>query len=413
MSKFLISTVPATGHVNPMIPLATELVRRGHDVVWHTGDDFQVKVESTGATFAPYRKTPDLRQLPLEPDPGTKGMKAGMSVVRRLLVDRTAGQYADYLDILGSFPADLVVTDMCNQGAQALHDGTGLRYATLGINPLSTEDPEIPPFTSSKPPATTAMGRLSNRITHRMSRWFMGRITQPLNATRRELGLEPVGNLMDVQRSPFLHLMPTTLAFEYPRPNLDPAIRFVGPLIPPTPPGFQPPAWWGEMDGRKVVHVTQGTYATDQANLITPALQALDGQDALLVVTTPDPSALGTVPANVRVERFIPHAELLPHVDVMITNAGYNGVLTALAHGVPLIAAGTSEDKAGVSGRIAWSGAGINLATDTPTPDRIREAVATILTNPTYAAAARTIQADFAHHNSPAEAADHLETLIR
>jgi len=32
MAKFLISTMPATGHVNPMLPVAVALVGRGHDV---------------------------------------------------------------------------------------------------------------------------------------------------------------------------------------------------------------------------------------------------------------------------------------------------------------------------------------------------------------------------------------------
>jgi hypothetical protein len=35
--NFLISTMPARGHVNPALPLAAELVRRDHEVWWHTG----------------------------------------------------------------------------------------------------------------------------------------------------------------------------------------------------------------------------------------------------------------------------------------------------------------------------------------------------------------------------------------
>ena len=68
-------------------------------------------------------------------------------------------------------------------------------------------------------------------------------------------------------------------------------------------------------------------------------------------------------PTNVRLERFIPHDVLLPHVDVMVTNGGYGGVQQALAHGVPLVVAGDSEDKPEVAARVQWSGAGINLHT--------------------------------------------------
>ena len=59
---------------------------------------------------------------------------------------------------------------------------------------------------------------------------------------------------------------------------------------------------------------------------------------------------------------------LLPHVDAMVTNGGYGGVQQALAHGVPLVVAGDSEDKPEVAARVQWSGAGINLHTGRPSP---------------------------------------------
>ena len=34
MSRFLISTVPVAGHVNPGLPIARVLVERGHEVRW-------------------------------------------------------------------------------------------------------------------------------------------------------------------------------------------------------------------------------------------------------------------------------------------------------------------------------------------------------------------------------------------
>ena len=69
-----------------------------------------------------------------------------------------------------------------------------------------------------------------------------------------------------------------------------------------------------------------------------------------------------------RLERFIPHDRLLPHVDVMVTNGGYGGVQQALANGVPLVVAGDSEDKPEVAARVHWSGTGVNLRTGRPSP---------------------------------------------
>lgn len=112
-----------------------------------------------------------------------------------------------------------------------------------------------------------------------------------------------------------------------------------------------------EEDGLKIVHVTQGTFATTSQHLIKPTIEALAGEDdLLLVVTTPDAEKLNEqmkIPRNVRIDKWLPHQELLKYVKVMITNGGYGGVLTALSFGVPLVGAGLTEDKAMVNSRIA------------------------------------------------------------
>jgi len=419
VANFLISTMPASGHVNPALPLAAELVRRDHQVWWHTGRAYGDQVAATCAHVVPFVHTLDFDQLPVEPDPGDKGMAAGVTALRKLFIDRMPGQYEDYRAITKDFPADVVLADLCCLGAGALYDAGGPPYATLGINPLVTPDPEIPRWGKGAPPATSAARRLGNRLEHLLGRvLFMPKPTALLNQARAGIGLPPLPsgkNLGDLLRSPFLHLMPTTEAFEYPRKHLPPQVHFVGPLLPPAPKGYLLPPWWTELQERPVVHVTQGTVTTDVAALTTPTVQALADDDLLVVVTCPDPNGLGPLPrnvrGNVRAARFIPHRLLLPHVDVMVTNAGYNGVLTALAHGVPLVCAGREMDRADVSARVAWAGAGIDLKTDTPTADQIGTAVRTILRQRSYRDNARRIQADFATHRPAQEAAALLERL--
>lgn len=415
MARFLLSTMPALGHVNPFVPVASELAARGHEVVWHSGPAFHSVIEATGARFVAAEATPDFERIPVEPDPGASGLAAAISVIRRLFVDRVAGQVADYRRILETFPADVVVADLCAFGAATLHDLGGPPYATIGINPLSTLDPEIPPFGSRRGPASSPLGRARNRMSHALAhRLVLARVLASHDVERARLGLPglPRGTRTShLQHSPFLHLMPTTELFEFPRRGLSPTVHFIGPLLPSTSGAGERPGWWGELDDRPVVHVTQGTVATDVRALIRPTLDALAAEELLVVATTPAPEALGALPANARVARFIPHAELLPHVDAVVTNAGYNGVLAALAHGVPLVCAGDSEDKPEVASRVAWSGAGIDLRTGQPTARRVGDAVRSVLTDPVYRAAARRIAADFARHDPPREAADLLERL--
>jgi UDP:flavonoid glycosyltransferase YjiC (YdhE family) len=415
MSNFLISTMPASGHVNPAVPLAAELVARGHQVWWHTGAAYADTVAATGARFVPFTNTPDFEQLPVVPDPGDAGMAVGVTAMRKLLIERMPGQYQDYRAITREFAADVLIADLCSLGAGALHDAGGPVFATLGINPLVTPDPEIPRWGRGAPPATSTAARLRNRLDHFLGRiLFMPKPTALLNEARAGLGLAPLPsgtNLGDVMRSPFLHLMPTTEAFEYPRKGLESQVHFVGPLIPPAPERFAPPPWWAELRERPVVHVTQGTFTTQAASLTRPTIEALAGEDLLVVVTGPGLDELGALPGNVRTARFVPHPLLLPLVDVMVTNAGYNGTLTALAHGVPLVCAGQEMDRADVSARVAWAGAGIDLATDTPSASQVGTAVRAVLRDRAYRGQARRIQADFATHQPAREAAELLERL--
>jgi UDP:flavonoid glycosyltransferase YjiC (YdhE family) len=153
--------------------------------------------------------------------------------------------------------------------------------------------------------------------------------------------------------------------------------------------------------------------ATDIKELVLPTIEAMADENVLVVVTTPNPEQLGALPDNVRVEQMIPHSILLPYVDVMVTNGGYNGVKVALSHGVPLVAAGASEDKPEVCSRIAYAGAGIDLRTGSPSPSQLKQAVLRVLHEPSYRQKAKFIQLDFASHDSPTEAALLLERLAK
>lgn len=75
---------------------------------------------------------------------------------------------------------------------------------------------------------------------------------------------------------------------------------------------------------------------------------------------------------------------MLPRCSLLITNGGYGSVTQALSHGIPVVCAGTTEDKKDTAARVTWLGAGIDLGTDTPSVDQIREAVHDILGSRVY-----------------------------
>ena len=120
----------------------------------------------------------------------------------------------------------------------------------------------------------------------------------------------------------------------------------------------------------------------------------------MLVVATaggrPIDAIPGPLPSNARVSSYLPFEWLLPKVDVLVTNGGYGSVSQAMSFGIPLVTAGLTEDKADVNARVAWSGVGMNLATNEPSRDALRRAVKTVLDQPGYRLRARQMADQFA-----------------
>jgi MGT family glycosyltransferase len=233
---------------------------------------------------------------------------------------------------------------------------------------------------------------------------------------RRELGLPPFpGSLFELARISNLFLQGSAPSFEYPRSDLLPQIRFVGATVPEASPEWSPPDWWEAVNGRPVVLLTQGTINNDFDQLIRPAIRALANEDLTVVVTTGNrPSAEAVVdplPANVRIEQFIPYRHLMPKVDLLLTNGGYGSIQIALAHGVPVVAIGRTEEKPEIANRVAWAGVGVGLRVQRPSERQIRNAVRKVLRGPTYRERARAMASEMAGLDAARISADLLEAL--
>lgn len=98
---------------------------------------------------------------------------------------------------------------------------------------------------------------------------------------------------------------------------------------------------------------------------------------------------------------------------ILVTNGGYGTINLALKAGVPILVAGLTEDKAEVAARVAWSGAGVNLATNNPTTEAIRAGVDDVLTHPHYRSHAQELAAAFAAIDTPREIMSILDRVAR
>jgi MGT family glycosyltransferase len=424
MARFLVGSTALMGHIVPLAPIVAELVRRGHEVRWYTGRDYQERVEATGAVFHPPRFAPDLHGKTVgERFPERArltGIRSLLFDIENLFLAPAVGQTLDLQEMLRTFPADAMLSDAAFLATSWAHELGGPPWAALNPFAITLSGANIPPFGLGVPPATSMPDRLRVGFLKLLGRHlYYRKSTRLADRLRRRLGLPPTGQLFwDRALSPFLYMQGSVRGLEYLRDDLPPQFHFVGPTVShrdPVP--FEPPEWWGSLgDGRPVVHVTQGTLSNDPRRLILPTLRALAGERVLTVATTGDSSVKipeQAIPENAVVEAFIPYDHLLPRVDVMVTNGGYNGVQLALSRGVPLVLAGATEDKLETNARVVWAGAGIDLGGSSPSESRIRAAVRRVLDDGRYRARAGELAREFQSQDGPAVAAGLLEQLAR
>ncbi|AXU17003.1 glycosyltransferase [Streptomyces clavuligerus] len=420
----LIATTPAPGHVVGVFAVARELVRRGHEVRWYTGEVFRARVERTGARFEPMRAGLDFggrsREEAFPEHAGLTGLTSFTTGIRDIFYRTAPGQSHDLLAVLDRFPADcLLADDMCYGACFAAErTGTPLAWVNNSVYILGSRD--TPPLGWGLLPNASPLGRVRDALLRRLTdRIVMRGLRREADRARALVGLDRLRTaaLENIARPPDLYLMGTVPSFEFPRADLLPGTHFVGGLLGPPPDDpFDPPGWWEELRGgdRPVVLITQGTTANDVGRLLVPAVRALADLDALVVVTTGstlDVDRLRPLPGNVRLERFVPYHHLLPHVAVMVTNGGYNGVNAALAQGVPLVVAPGSEENPDVAARVAWTGAGAVLGRRAVSEARLRAAVTAVLHDGRYRRRARALAREHRGRDAPRRAAELIESL--
>jgi UDP:flavonoid glycosyltransferase YjiC (YdhE family) len=390
-----------------MLLIGVDLVRRGHDVTLLTGREHHSAAQSAGLTVA---------DLPIEaeidaPQPSQarsylpallRRYLAGRRELRSVFITPLPHQYRAVQELSAAKPFDAILADIAFTGVLPMLLSQAARPPILvcGLGPLTLSSRDTPPFGMAWEPVPGKDYRQMTAVAHRV---LLGGVQADFDRALRstQTGPSPVF-LADWARLADGLLQLSVPGFEYRRSDLPSNVTFVGPVLPDVDVRVDRPPWWSDLvEASVVVHVTQGTHDNvDLDHLIGPTLRGLDGRDDVLVIASTGgrqgESARIVAPRNARIADWIPYSELMPHVDVMITNGGYGGVHHALTHGVPLIVAGETSDKAEVAARVAHAGAGINLRTPTPTATEVAAAVDDVLGEARYRLAARRLSEEIA-----------------
>jgi len=408
--RFLFAVPDMAGNSPPILEVARRLAARGHSVRMLAAASLERQVEERGCIWVPFQRAPD--------DAGASAAsakhsgRAEFSRIRDKLMFGPALDFArDLLDELDANPADAAAIDTMIPGALVGAEAAGIPSASLIHSVYMFPAPGLPAFGAGLFPPRTWLGRTRDRLLSAALRRVLGSGLGPLNRARAELGLEPLQSVLDGTCRADRLLVMTSSAFDFEAEELPRNVRYVGPqLEPPSASRWESP--WPASDARPLVLVGLSTDQMGQAALLARVIRALGELELRALVTTGpsiDPARFQPA-ANVVVRSFVPHADVMPRADLVITHAGHGTVIRALAAGAPLVCIPLGRDQYDVAARVVWRGAGLKLAAKARMP-ALKRAIASALDNDGFRDASRRIAQAISRETAEDKAVRELEAL--
>ncbi len=368
--KVLAYTSPARGHLFPIVPTLEQLAARGHTVAVRTLSS-QVELMS-GLGFDAGPIAPLIEAVEHNDYRGRTPASA-VKLAIATFGARSAHEVADLRAAIELYEPDALLVDCMTWGATAVAEAWGGPWAQWFPYPMPLPSRDVPPFGPGWRPAAGPLGWIRDALMRPVLSASFSRVTlPPINEVRASVGVAPFRHSSEMFTTPPLLLYMTAEPFEYPRSDWPRNVRMVGPCS-WDPPAAPPP--WLEQLPQPLVMVSTSSEFQDDGRLVRMTLDALAEEDVSVVATMPTAELRGPVPANARVEQFIPHAAILSRAACAVTHGGAGATQKALNAGVPVCVVPFGRDQLEVARRVEVSGAGIYLPRRELRPDRLREAI--------------------------------------
>ena len=389
MARFLFVVPPFTGHVNPTVPVAAELGRRGHEVAWTGLPGSTEALLPAGSRFLPATSPEVAAYVDAAGDrrPDVRGAAAFKFLQEEVLLP-LAREMVDGVDAaVDEFGADVLVVDQ-----QALAGAVVARRRQMPWATSATTSGELVDPLSALPVVAEAM--------------HQARVDLQIAA-----GVDPVVAAEgDLRASPHLVVAYTTEALVG-EVAVDAPIAFVGPSTLGRPEADDFP-WELLDDQRPKVLVSLGTLNADAGErFFSVAAEACAGErwQAVFVAPAelvPDP------PPNVLVRARVPQLALLERMDAVVSHGGHNTVCETLAAGLPLVLAPIRDDQPVVADQVVRAAAGVRVKFNRVKVPDLRAAIEEALTSTELRAGAEAVAGSFAAAGGAAAAADAFESLL-
>jgi len=393
--RILFSIAPATGHLNPVVPLAHALQRRGNEV----------KI-ATSAELAPSVRRAGLEPVITCPDLGTEARTRAIPDFDRRSGPDQARWAIGYL----AKPMAEAIVQLAKQWRPDLIVRDGLGVAAWAVG----EELGIP----------TALFAISGIMPMAAVKTLLGESLAELRADR---GLPPDCDLSGFYGSLVIDTTPPSL--QQPGAGAIPQRILMRPSQWTDGVDGEPPPWLAELGRRPLVYITLGTVLNQRPDLfrkLVHAVAPLEVDAVLTVGTDGDPAALGELPANVRVAPYIPQERIFKLATAVVCHGGRGTTYGALDARLPVCMIPLGTDQPSIAAAVERAGAGVVCSTTSITigagslplalPDdltvtALNNAIVRTLTDATLRQQAGVIAAEIRAMPAPDKVAARLESL--
>jgi MGT family glycosyltransferase len=378
---------PLAGHVMPTVGILRELVTRGHRVTCANTPDMADMIKPTGVEFVPYElvfeRPVDVIEDPIE--------------AMNLILEANAQMLSRLRPYYAADPPDIFLYDVGAFAARVLaevHDRplVQLSPAHVGHEP----EPELMERVESLPSA--------GEYERRFAKWLAESGATTLDV-EEFCGLPPR----------VLVLIPKVLQPRFVELDSD-VVTVVGPCLTSVAEREAYEEWTPPPGAEKVLLIAMGATYPLPLEFYRQCLAAfgdLPGWHVVLQIgRNVELDALGDLPANVEVHRWVQQGAVLRRADLFVTAAGSASVGGALACKVPMIAVPQGADHFSNADRLAEAGVARRIDTADVKADALRTALRDLVTDPRVATRLEALSAEVAPEDSTRRAADLIEDML-
>jgi MGT family glycosyltransferase len=400
LAHIAVLSVPAYGHLNPVLPIVRRLVQRGHEVTVFNEASFEPLIRATGAKFVAYPPVIRLEDF-------SRTLKDGDMIAWIEMILGATGPLLDALtpQIRRTRP-DILVFDGIAVWGEMLASKLDLPSVAISTTFMSDAFPRGLREVAGD---TLSIARLIPKF-----------LVDVGHIVRHGIGALP-RTLPLVPRRGDVTLMLTSREFHPPSRRRDEDhFVFVGCAIDAEtrPESFD----FSRLDGRPLLYVSLGTLHFGNASFFDTCIAAFADWPGQVLVSAGRGTDLGQyagAPENFMFAEAVPQLAVLERTSVFLTHGGLNSVHESLWHGVPMVAVPQQIEQLNNARAMAAAGAGLVIDAETWSHSvdaaSLRDAVdAVFAERDRFAAAAAHIGASLRRGGGIDEAASIIErTLLR